>query len=212
MGKKNETERVYDILKQRIIYLEYGPGMVLNEVDISTEFDISRTPIREAFQKLSNDNLLNIIPRFGAQVSHIDFRYMKSVFEVTREFEPFAVKLAIERISDEQIKELEEIIDRLKAFDIKEDYKKAIMEDEKFHKITIENCKNPCLQKILYDLHNHTERLWHYSKHYFDSMDIFTVTLGNVLEAIKERNPEKAEIYTRDHIDAFVRKIKEEML
>ena len=212
MSRKNETERVYDILKQRIICLEYEPGMVLNEVDISSEFSISRTPIREAFQMLSNDNLLNIIPRFGAQVSYIDFKYMKSVFEVTRELEPFAVKLSTERINEEQIKELENIINKLNSFDIKADYKKAIIEDEKFHKITIGNCKNPCLQKILYDLHNHTERLWHYSEHYIDSMDIFTISLGQVLEAIKERDQEKAELYAREHIDVFVRKIKEEML
>lgn len=212
MSKKNETDRVYDILKQRIIYLEYEPGMVLNEVDIASEFNISRTPIRETFQKLSSDNLLNIIPRFGAQVSHIDFRYMKSVFEVTRQFEPFAVKLAAERITEVQIKELDEILKRFNSLDIRTDYKKAIIEDEKFHKITLENCGNPCLQKILYDLHIHTERLWHYSEHYIDSMDIFTDTLGKVLEAIKEKNQEKIEVYAREHIDAFVRKIKEEML
>lgn len=212
MGKKSEADKVYDILKQRIIYLEYEPGMVLNEVDIANEFNISRTPIRETFQKLSSDNLLNIIPRFGAQVSHIDFRYMKSVFEVTREFEPFAVKLAAERITSVQISELEEIIEKLKGFDITTDYKKAIIEDEKFHKITLENCKNPCLQKILYDLHIHTERLWHYSEHYIDSMEIFTETLGKVLDAIKEKDTNKIEKYAREHIDAFVQKIKEEML
>lgn len=212
MSKKSEADRVYEVLKQRIIYLEYEPGMVLNEVDIANEFDISRTPIRETFQKLSSDNLLNIIPRFGAQVSHIDFRYMKSVFEVTREFEPFAVKLATEKISDEKIKELEEVLNKLNSFDIKNDYKKAIIEDERFHEIILENCNNPCLEKILSDLHIHTERLWHYSEHYIDTMDIFTVTLGKVLSAIKEKDLEKVEKYSREHIDAFVQKIKEEML
>lgn len=212
MSKRNETERVYEILRKKIIYLEYEPGMVLNEVDIANEFNISRTPIRETFQKLSKDNLLNIIPRFGAQVSHIDFRYMKSVFEVTRQFEPFAVKLASERITEAQIKELEEILERLNHLDVKADYKEAIIEDEKFHKITLENCGNPCLQNILYDLHIHTERLWHYSGQYIDSMDIFTDTLGKVLDAIKTKNQEKIELYAREHIDAFVRKIKEEML
>ncbi|SHE92374.1 GntR family transcriptional regulator [Clostridium fallax] len=212
MNRKNESDRIYDMLKKRIIYLEYEPGMVLNEVDIANEFNISRTPIREIFQQLSRDNLLNIIPRFGAQVYHIDFKYMKSVFEVTREFEPFAVKLATPRISEGDIKKLEDIMKTLNSYDIDKDYKKAIIEDEKFHQTVLKNCNNPCLQKILSDLHIHTERLWHYSEQYIDSMDIFTDTLGNVLDAIKEKDLSKVEKFSREHIDTFVQKIKEEML
>lgn len=84
MTKKIDYDEIYNLLKRRIIELEYRPGEVLNEVDVADEFEISRTPIRKVFQQLSDDKLLNIIPRFGAQVTPIDFRYMKSVFEVTR--------------------------------------------------------------------------------------------------------------------------------
>ncbi len=103
MGEKTKTEDVYEVLKRRIIELEYEPGEVLNEVEVAEEFNLSRTPIRKAFHQLNNDNLLNIIPRFGAQVAPIDFMYMKSVFEVTRVLDPFAARLAVNRITDEQI-------------------------------------------------------------------------------------------------------------
>ncbi|MEG0129467.1 MAG: GntR family transcriptional regulator [Clostridium sp.] len=212
MAKKNEALRIYEILKEKIIYLEFEPGMVLNEVDLASEFDVSRTPIREAFQKLSADKLLQIIPRFGAQVAHIDFRYMKSVFEVTREMEPFAVKLAAARLQEGDIKNLQGILDELNTLSIETDYKMAIILDEKFHKIILDKCNNPCLKNILYDLHIHTERLWHYSENYINSMDIFTVTLKGVLDAIKAKDDEKIVKASREHIDAFVQKIKEEML
>ncbi|MPM61881.1 hypothetical protein SDC9_108744 [bioreactor metagenome] len=58
----------------------------------------------------------------------------------------------------------------------------------------------------------HTERLWHYSEQYIDSMDLFTNTLDNILKAIKEKNYEAVEKYARDHIDDFVEKIKQQML
>lgn len=212
MGKKLATDEIYNILKNRIIQLEYTPGVVLNEVDIANEFDISRTPIREIFQKLNSDRLLNIIPRFGAQVTYIDFKYMKSVFEVTREVEPFATKLCVERISEEKIGELEEIMNKLNQYNIKEDYQKAILEDEKFHDIVLNSSGNQCLEELLLNLHIHTERLWHYSEQYIDSMELFTETLGKILSAIKERSKEKAEKYAKEHIDAFVEKIKKEML
>lgn len=212
MNHKLDTEEIYELLKKKIINLEYEPGQVLNEVDLAEEFDISRTPIRRVFQLLQNDKLLNIVPRFGAQVAPIDLRQMKHVFEVTRKLDPFATKLAVERISKENIQELEKIIDRLQNYNIKTDYQDAIKDDERFHEIIFQSCGNPWLQDILKSLHYHTERLWHYSEQYFDDIDLFTFTLGKILEAIKENDPDKAEKYAKDHIDDFVSKIKETML
>lgn len=212
MKKKITTDEIYNILKDRIIQIKYEPGIVLNEVDIGNEFEISRTPIREIFQRLNSNKLLKIIPRYGAQVSHIDFKYMKSVFEITREFDSLATKLCVDKISEEEISKLEEIYNNLLQYNIEEDYQKAISEDEKFHKIILENCGNTCLEEILSNLHIHTERLWHYSENHIDSMEIFTETLGKILIAIKEKDKEKAERYAREHIDIFVEKVKKEML
>lgn len=212
MEKKLTTDEIYNILKKRIIKIDYEPGTILNEVDLGSEFNISRTPIREIFQKLSSDKLLKIIPRYGAQVSHIDFKYMKSVFELTRELDSTATKLCVDIISQEEIEELDGILETLKGYNIKENYQEAILEDEKFHKIILKNSGNICLEEILGGLHIHTERLWHYCEEQIDNMEIFTETLGNILEAIKEKDKEKAEKYTREHIDFFVEKVKKEML
>lgn len=212
MSKKISTDEVYRMLKRKIIELEYEPGEVLNEVDLAEEFNISRTPIRKVFQQLNADNLLNIVPRFGAQVAPIDFMYMKSVFEVTRILDPFAARLAVDRITAEQIEELESIIERLNTYDINVDYQKAIIDDQKFHDIIFLSSGNACLQEILPDLHNHTERLWHYSKRFFDSMDLFTDSLSKTLNAIKAKDKDDVEKYARDHIDAFVDKIRQELL
>lgn len=211
-NSKLDADDIYEILKQRIIHLEYEPGQVLNEVDVAEEFNISRTPIRRVFHLLHGDKLLNIVPRFGAQVTPIDFKQMKSIFEVTRVLDPFAARLAVERISDENLVELEEIISRLESYDISKDYQNAINDDERFHNIIFSSCGNPWLQDILKLLHYHTERLWHYCEQYFDSIDLFSYTLGKILEGIKEKDLDKVEKYARDHIDEFVLKIKKEML
>lgn len=210
--EKLETEDIYEIIKDRIIHLKYKPGQVLNEVDVANEFEISRTPIRRVFQMLQNDKLINIVPRYGAQVTPVDFKEMKSIFEITRELDPFAAKLATERITPDQIKELEEIMARMHTYNIKEDYQEAINDDERFHRIIYLSCGNPWLSDILTSLHYHTERLWHYVEQHFDSMDLFTESLGKLLDAIKEKDYEKAEIHAREHVDEFVLKIKSELL
>ncbi len=210
--EKLKTDEIYEIIRERIIHLKYYPGQVLNEVELAEEFNASRTPIRRVFQLLQNDKLINIVPRFGAQVAPIDFKEMKAVFEITRELDPFAVRLAVERISQSQIEELEEIMKRMNTYNISLDYQEAINDDERFHNIIYSSCGNKWLQDILASLHYHTERLWHYSEQYFDSMDLFTDSLGMVLEAIKEKDVEKAEAYAREHIDEFVEKIREYIL
>lgn len=212
MDKTINTDEIYNILKNRVINLEYEPGQILNEEDIANEFNVSRTPIRKIFQQLNSDKLLNIIPRFGAQVTPIDFKYMKSVFEVTRNLDPFAARLAVGRISQNQIEELEGIMERLNNYNLDEDYQRAIKDDERFHDIIFLSSGNQCLAEMLTGLHMHTERLWHYSEQYIDSMELFTDTLGKILEAIKEKNYDNAEKYAREHIDAFVEKIRQEML
>lgn len=212
MGNKQlNSDKVYEIMKNRIIKLEYDPGQVLNEVELAKEFNMSRTPIRKVFQNLSNDKLLNVVPRFGAQVTPIDFKHMKYIFEITRELDPFAAKLAIERISCENTKELEEIVARLKKYDIHREYQSAINDDERFHNIIYSSCENPWLKDMLTTLHYHTERLWHYCEWYFDNMDLFANTLEKILEGIKEKDLEKVERYTKKHIDDFILKIKKEL-
>lgn len=209
---KLDANEIYGILKKRIIHLEYEPGLILNEVELADEFNISRTPIRKVFQLLSNDKLLDIIPRLGAQVAPIDFKQMKYVFEVTRVLDPFATELAVERISEENVRKLEEIMERLKTYDISKDYQNAIKDDEEFHQIIFNSCENPWLQDLLSSLHYQTERLWHYCEQYFDDMYLFSNTLGKILEAIKEKDVKEAKKYAELHIDEFVAKIKEELL
>lgn len=209
--KKLETEDIYEIMKDRIIHLKYKPGEVLNEVDIADEFEISRTPIRRVFQMLQSDKLINIIPRYGAHVIPVDFKEMRSIFEITRELDPFAARLATERITPDQIEELEEIMNRMRTYDISKDYQEAIDDDERFHRIIYSSCGNPWLSDILTSLHYHTERLWHYVERYFDNMDLFTESLGKLLDAIKEKDYDKAELHAREHVDEFILKIKNEL-
>lgn len=212
MEKTQTIEGIYEILKNRIISLEYSPGQILNEADIANEFNLSRTPVRKIFEQLKNKKLLNIIPRYGAQVAPIDFRYMKSVFEVVREMEGYAIRLAVERITEGKIAELEAIVERIQNYNIETDYKKIIIEDERFHEIVFQSSENPCLVEILFDLHMHTERLWFYSQRDLTSLSMFYETLSSIVEALKAKDVARAEASAKKHIDDFVNLIKRELL
>lgn len=212
MAEEIKSDRLYEILKKRIVELEYSPGQVLNEADIANEFGVSRTPVRKAFEQLKNAKLMDIIPRYGAQVAPIDFKYMKSLFEVDRELEGFAARLAANRITEEKLNILDEIIKRIRNYDLETEYKEMILEDSMFHETIFTSCGNPCLVEILYDLHMHTERLWFYVQKDITDFNLFLDTLPRIVQALKERDAAKAEREAKRHIDVFVERIRQELL
>lgn len=205
---ESRKSEIYNDLKRRIIEFQYKPGAILNELDLSEEFGVSRSPIRTVLQELERDKLIAIVPRYGAQVAPIDFRNVKDLFEVTKQLDTFATKLAVKNISPGQLKELKEIIATLDGFKTIEDYQEAIILDERFHQIIFQAADNKWLVDTVKDLHIHTERLWHYCKDYFRDMSIFTRTFKKIVEAMEAQDEAAAYGHASDHIDDFLTQIK----
>src|SRR5579872_1681486 len=81
------TERAYRELEERIVTLQLKPGEFLSEYALSNSLKIGRTPIREALQRLSREDLVTILPRKGILVAETDPRKQLLVLEVRRELE-----------------------------------------------------------------------------------------------------------------------------
>jgi DNA-binding GntR family transcriptional regulator len=90
MNTKKHTgtsEAVYKQLKEQILHLELPPGSAISEIDTAAKYDVSRTPVRDAFKMLEGEGLLEIRPHIGTFVSLIDLNmisdilYMRDVLE-----------------------------------------------------------------------------------------------------------------------------------
>ncbi len=79
---------IYQTIRNQIITLELEPGDIISETDMSKKFNISRTPIREVFQRLEYDGLVNIIKNKGTEITPVNFKkilnftYMREKIEV----------------------------------------------------------------------------------------------------------------------------------
>ena len=84
MSEKKDSlkERAYRIIKDKIIRCEYMPGDFLNEKSLIEEIGASRTPIREALNKIEQENLVKIIPKRGVVVSEITMKDISEIFQV----------------------------------------------------------------------------------------------------------------------------------
>lgn len=210
MSKSNT--QIYELLRNRIVTLEYAPGTLLNELDLSKELNVSRTPVRSALKTLEMDRLVSIVPRYGIQVTQIDFKMMKSLFEMTRILDPYCVRLACPKISENQIKELKDIVLGIEKSVQTGDYQSAVSGDEAFHRLVTSVADNPWLTDELDRLHMHSERLWHYTSNQFVNTDIFTTTFKKIIAAFEKRDEETAAVQAQRHIDDFIESIKDSML
>ncbi len=103
-NSKSKKAFVYGNLKSRIINNLIKPGEPLNEGMLSKELKISKTPIREAFQQLEREGLVENIPVKGAFVSRISFQDIRELFEIREILECEAVKRAVMKVDPAKIK------------------------------------------------------------------------------------------------------------
>lgn len=99
--KGSTREYSYQPLKDRIFHLELEPGTKISEKEIADELNVSRTPVREAFMKLAEEELLDIIPQSGTIVSRINLRHVEEGRFIREKIEKEIVALACEIFPEE---------------------------------------------------------------------------------------------------------------
>ncbi|MGN0326030.1 MAG: GntR family transcriptional regulator [Lachnospiraceae bacterium] len=154
---------VFKTLRKAILLGELEPGERLREIQLSERMGVSRTPIREAIRMLELEGLVTMKPRCGAEVSQITAKGLKDVLEVRTALEELAIKLACDRISEEQLKRLETAMGEFeKAIYSKKEVKIAEA-DVRFHDIIVEASGN---DRLLQMTSNLSEQFYRYRYEY----------------------------------------------
>ncbi len=146
-------DRAYQNIKLQIIRGNLKPGTRLPEEEISKAMNISRAPVREAFNRLEEEGFVTIIPRKGAAVSNITAQAIEDIFEIRETLESLAVEKSIGKIS---IEKLEKVGESFKNFINKptnaENRIQYLVLDKKFHDLLSQNCGNKKLIELLANL------------------------------------------------------------
>jgi DNA-binding GntR family transcriptional regulator len=106
---KSISDQIYEVLKERILLGKITPGERIIESNIAEDLKTSRTPVREAFQRLSQDGLVERVPQGGVRVTVITPRMVKEVFGIRAVLEVYTVELACDNIEVETIIKLKEL-------------------------------------------------------------------------------------------------------
>lgn len=203
---------VFQTLRQAILKGELQPGERLMELKLAEKLGVSRTPIREAIRKLELEGLVVMVPRKGAAVANITEKDTKDVLEVRRTLEMFAVEVACDRITEEQLSRLKEAAKHFEKSKGSMDLLHIAETDMKFHEIIYEATHN---ERLVQMLNNLRENIYRYrieylkNPHYYDSL---VREHREIVNAIEMGDKERARACMHAHIDnqklAVISKIK----
>ena len=203
---------VFQTLRQAILKGELQPGERLMEIKLAERLGVSRTPIREAIRKLELEGLVVMVPRKGAAVANITEKDTKDVLEVRRTLEMFAVEVACERISQEQLTQLKQAAKAFEASKGSMDVIRIAETDMLFHEIIYEATQNDRLVQMLNNLR---ENMYRYRIEYLKDPNYYDSLVGEhreILDAIEAGDIQRARNGMESHINnqqlAVIRKIK----
>ena len=194
-------EVVYLSLRKAILKEQLKPGERLMENTLAAKLGVSRTPVREAIRMLSDEGLVLLIPRRGAQVARISRKELNDVLEVRRSLEDLAIRKAALLIKEEDLAALEEAELAFRSAVKSGDLTTIAEADIAFHDVIYAAAGN---RRLLTILSNLREQMYRFRLEYLKQVDIAATLVGEhaaIAAAVRERDPEKASKLLCAHID-----------
>jgi DNA-binding GntR family transcriptional regulator len=193
------TDQACNLIKDVILKGGYEPNQRLNEVELSNSFGISRSPIREAIQRLANDGLVKLLPRRGAFVSNFSSKEVEEILELRECLEVMAVRLAVERADQSQYSKLLELLNE--TGDVIERNRYTFYPwDSDFHLKIAECAKNEKLQDNIYKVNAQILLIRYRSGSKSGRAKEALNEHTEIYKALYERNREKSEQLMMRHL------------
>ncbi|HHT90664.1 MAG: GntR family transcriptional regulator [Bacillota bacterium] len=154
-GRRSAREYLYQTLRAKILCLELKPGTKMPEQEVSDEFQVSRTPVREVFVQLLQDELVEIYPQRGTYVSLINLKHLEEGRFVRELVEKVVIREAAGRLSKDDLFELETNLASQKISYRERNYLQMLALDDAFHGAIFRACGRgrswAMVQKLGYD-------------------------------------------------------------
>jgi len=189
----------YTKIREEIITLNFKPGQMLSESELAAALGVSRTPIREAFLNLLQEELLEILPQRGARVALISVKKVEEARFVRESLEISAFK-SVARNWDADDLRYKEI--QAKAFELIEKQHKAALKgesiefmqhDETFHQLFLELVENQTLISVVSQMRGHLNRMRYLELKTPNHMENVVSQHQTILKAVFSKNEEKTE-------------------
>ena len=210
----SQKDRAYAHLREKMLTGGLEAGARLSEVTLAREIGVSRTPVREAMTQLEVEGLIEQIPRLGSFVRKLERRELEELYEIREALEGLATAKAAERITPDQLKQLQDLCDHQLvmarkarvpgATDDPDFIKQWVMTDVAFHMLLLHASGSGRVSKIVSDFRIMTNICGHNRVSPEESLFAsFSRTWGEhtrIVRALRERDAGRARHLMERHI------------
>lgn len=191
---------VFHTLQEAILKGDLKPGERLMELQLAAELGVSRTPIREAIRMLQQEGLAVTIPRRGAEVARMTEKDMQDVLQIREALEVLAAQLACDKITQEQIGQMEEKLSAFEEAIQTKDVRLIAQTDIAFHDGLYAAADNQRLVKMLNPLR---EQIYRYRVEYLKDETGYPRLIEEhrqIVRGLKNRDKEYVAQMVKKHV------------
>jgi DNA-binding GntR family transcriptional regulator len=193
------TDQVYDKLETDILSGKYPRGTVLTELGLAKELGVSRTPIRDALHRLSQERLIEDTLR-GSIVLGITAQDVRDIMDIRYLLEGLACRYAAEKLTPEGAAEMRRIIDLQDYYAEKGDTERVSEMDDLFHMEICRQCGSLLLADALLPLHSRIQKYRRASMSHQERLPVISTEHRKIYEAICAGDSALAERLGQEHV------------
>ena len=196
--KVSDQIRLY--LEEAISKGDLLPGDAIDESALAEQFGVSKTPIREALIQLQAQGWVSNMPRGGSTVTKMNLQQLLSLWELLAELEAVAVRLACERMAEEDRQKLFALHEESRLVAAAEDLQGWQKLNLAFHELIYQGTRNPFLRQEVLRIRFRTGV---YRRHAFGALGRLQTSFEQhevIVQALRARDAEAAAVSMRDHM------------
>lgn len=182
-------QEVYGSLRRMIVHGHLAPGAKIIEGRVASALGVSRTPVREALRQLESDGLVVTRPGYSTRVTTLTISDVEEIYPLIAVLEGLAARLATPRLTNSDLRYMEEITAALARHARSGQIEKLIAADNQFHGVLHERSQNQRLQRIVAELRGQMERFEYI---FFRSKETVAASMQRhkkLVRVLRRRNP-----------------------
>ncbi|MFV0434909.1 MAG: GntR family transcriptional regulator [Leucobacter sp.] len=199
----SKADRAYEALRYRLIMLDIPPGEAINEVLLTAELGLGRTPIREALKRLENDHLVVSFPRRGTFATNVDIKDLAMISEIRTVLEPLVARKAARTRGGSLRAGYEETIAAIQQLHPLRDQRKLLEFDLEVHRLIYFSTDNRHLTDTLIRLDDLATRIWCVVRDRIPDISGHLREHIDLLQSILDGDEDRAAALAGEHVRHF---------
>ncbi len=200
-------ELAFQAIKSAILTQKLLPGQIYNEQKLAKELGISKTPVREALLDLSHKGFVTFIQRRGIQVNILTKKETQDLYEARRALETAIIRTVIQKLTDEDLKQLEAIYEKGKEALETDDRLGYMRSDREFHLFLANLTENHYMIASIEEIRDLLDWMAFNALARPERMSEAQDEHGRIVMKLKERDIDGAESCVEEHIQLTMQKV-----